>query len=110
METISIQIPASLYTAIFQRFGDRTTDTITARLSGLLDGDEVTSRSFHDPAPAYSRPRKGTITGRVWEIADQIQKHSGRAEREGVIKACMEEGININTASTQFSYWRKANP
>jgi len=110
METISIQIPASLYTAIFQRFGDRTTDTITARLSELLDGDEATSRSLRDSTTAYSRPRKGTITGRVWEIADQIQKRSGRAEREAVIMACMEEGININTASTQFSYWRKANP
>jgi hypothetical protein len=46
----------------------------------------------------------------VWEIADRILKETGTANREAVTKACMQEGININTASTQYSYWRKANP
>ena len=110
METISIQIPAALYTALFQRYGDQTTSTIIRRLSGLPnDQPPVTSRPQELPT-AYPRPRAGTITGRVWEIADELRKQSGKVNREAVIKACMAEGINVNTASTQFSYWRKANP
>ena len=111
MESISIQIPASLYTSIFERYGEESTSTITALLAQLV-GEEVIKpepRISPDKTP-YPRPGEGTITGKVWEIADKIQEQTGRAEREDVIKACMEEGININTASTQYSYWRKANP
>ena len=110
MEAISIQIPAALYASLFQRFGESTTTTIAAHLAELLDREITTEPRVAEVITAYSRPRVGTITGRVWDIADEIQKKSGRADREAVIKACMAQGININTASTQFSYWRKANP
>jgi hypothetical protein len=106
MEAISIQVPALLYTSLYERYGEETTSTITTWLSHLINAEPQTEGA----ATQYPRPRTGTITGRVWEIADQIQKQAGKAEREAVIKACMSEGININTASTQFSYWRKANP
>jgi len=110
MEAVSIQIPASLYASIYKRYGDETTSTITACLSQLIINEGVIAeRRIEAPALQYPRPSTGKITGRVWEIADQLQKESGKAKREAVIKACMSEGININTASTQFSYWRKAN-
>ena len=110
MEAISIHIPGELYASLFERFGESTTATITAHLAGLVDRKRTTEPQVAEVITAYSRPGVGTITGRIWEIADRIQKQSGQADREAVIKACMAEGININTASTQFSYWRKANP
>jgi hypothetical protein len=111
MEFISIQVPASLYTSIFVRYGEETTSTITTLLTQLVGEEVITPepRASGGKTP-YPRPSEGTITGQVWEIADKIQEQTGRAEREDVIKACMSKGININTASTQFSYWRKANP
>lgn len=110
MEFVSIQVPASLYVSIYKRFGEETASAMTACLSQLIVGEGAAEPHGEGGAIQYPRPRAGTITGRVWEIADQIQRGSGKAEREAVIKACMSEGININTASTQFSYWRKANP
>ena len=110
METISIQIPGELYASLFNRFGGSTTATIAAHLAQLADWKMTPEPQVEEVTTAYRRPGVETITGRVWEIADQIQKQSGQADRETVIKGCMAEGININTASTQFSYWRKANP
>ena len=55
----------------------------------------------------YSRPRSGTRTGRVWEIADERTREVGyRAKRSDVIQCCVAEGINRNTASTQYQHWR----
>ncbi len=55
----------------------------------------------------YSRPRSGTRTGRVWEIADERTREIGyRAKRSDVIRCCVAEGINRNTASTQYQHWR----
>ena len=55
----------------------------------------------------YSRPRAGTRTGRVWEIADERTREIGyRARRADVIECCVAEGINRNTASTQYQHWR----
>jgi bifunctional DNA-binding transcriptional regulator/antitoxin component of YhaV-PrlF toxin-antitoxin module len=54
----------------------------------------------------YTRPSKGTATGRVWELADEITGHQGfKAKRKQVIDAFVAEGGNPNTASTQFHYW-----
>lgn len=110
METVSIQLPATLYTSIYQRYQEGTSKVISACLVQLIhdENQEETTR-VELPGFQYPRPRTGTITGRVWEIADRIQKDNGGVNRESVITACMLEGININTASTQFSYWKKAN-
>lgn len=55
----------------------------------------------------YPRPRAGTRTGRVWEIADERTREIGyRAKRADVIQCCVAEGINRNTASTQYQHWR----
>ena len=56
-----------------------------------------------------ARPSKGTLTGRVWEIADDISRQTGRrASHEEVIEAVRREGGNANTASTQYSAWKQA--
>ena len=55
-----------------------------------------------------SRRSSETKTGRVWVIADQITRKQGRiARRPEVMKAYAAEGGNPNTASTQYSNWRK---
>ena len=57
---------------------------------------------------ARDRPHPGTLTGRVWEIADEITREKGRrAERREVIERYVAENGNRNTAGTQYQYWRK---
>ena len=55
-----------------------------------------------------ARPRPGTRTGRIWEIADEITREQGRrAERHEVIERYVAENGNKNTAGTQYQYWKK---
>lgn len=54
-----------------------------------------------------TRPKPGTKTGFVWEVADNLSKEAGApAPRKVVIATCVEEGINPATASTQYGKWR----
>ena len=54
-----------------------------------------------------ARPGPDSATGRVWEIADDLSRSSGReALRADVIAKYTAEGGNYNTASTQFHHWR----
>ncbi len=55
-----------------------------------------------------SPPKAGTITGRVWEIADTQSKLLGEvATRSNVVSRAVEQGINPNTANTQFGHWKR---
>jgi hypothetical protein len=74
METVSIQIPASLYAALYARYGDETTTTAAAHLAALTNDDGGTSAQMEAPSVRYPRPGPGTKTRRVWEIADEIKK------------------------------------
>lgn len=106
METVLIQIPAELYTAIYARHTESTSVAITECLQSLLDDNE--SQSASTGVEHFMRPGEGTKTGRVWEIADQLLKETGEMDRTTVVTACIDEGINMNTASTQYSHWKKA--
>jgi hypothetical protein len=108
MESIFIQVSAALYASIYERYGEQTSTVINACLSQFLGGEAPDEKKAG--ATQYPRPRDGTITGRVWAITDHIKQQAGIVNREDVIKACIQEGININTASTQYSHWKKANP
>lgn len=56
-----------------------------------------------------NKPKSPGATMRVWEIADDITRRSGReAKRKEVIEAYVSEGGNLNTASTQYYYWKTA--
>lgn len=60
--------------------------------------------------PAGSRPGKGTATGIVWDVCDELTTELGRQpERKEVIAKCEHEGINKATASTQYGKWKKAS-
>jgi hypothetical protein len=67
------------------------------------------------PAPAapakivqngITRPKAGTATGRVWDIADEISREAkAPAPRKGVLDKAVAEGINPATAATQYVKW-----
>ena len=55
----------------------------------------------------YPRPRAGTRTGRVWEVADEITRDRGRrASRREVVERIAADGGNPSTANTQYQYWK----
>lgn len=61
-----------------------------------------------DSKNGVTRPKAGTKTGRVWEIADaQSQALGSPAPRAPVLEAATGEGINAATAATQYGRWRK---
>lgn len=59
-----------------------------------------------------SRPKEGSMTGRVWEVADwlygeqQPQNIHCKGLRADIIRICVENDINQATASTQFAKWK----
>lgn len=63
-----------------------------------------------DTENGVTRPKAGTKTGRVWEIADEKASASGgRARRKDVLAQCEAEELNAATAATQYGRWRKYN-
>ncbi|MDB3856396.1 hypothetical protein N9284_02785, partial [Halieaceae bacterium] len=85
MNYVSIQIPSSLYCNLYKAYGEHTTQEIIEALNSLQ------AMPLEALGKKSRRPRKGTITGKVWEIADQIRSATGNAEREEVIHACLAE-------------------
>jgi len=55
------------------------------------------------------RPSKGTITGQVWDIADDLSQQFGRvALRREVVLQAVNAGINKATANTQYGHWKRS--
>ncbi len=60
------------------------------------------------PSKPITRPKEGSMTGKVWDIADQLHTEKGEIPpRQDVIALCTEQGINASTASTQYGKWKK---
>jgi hypothetical protein len=60
--------------------------------------------SFSNP----ERPKAGTTTGMVWDIADELQKTLGRQPTsKEVVVACEKEGLKAGTVSVQYGKWKK---
>jgi bifunctional DNA-binding transcriptional regulator/antitoxin component of YhaV-PrlF toxin-antitoxin module len=58
-------------------------------------------------AGTYAPRSQDSKTGRVWEIADEITRETGRrAERKAVLARYRAEGGNENTGSTQYHLWK----
>lgn len=54
-----------------------------------------------------TRPKDGSVTGKVWDIADAISKKKGEpASRSEVMEQAEKDGINEATVATQFQRWR----
>lgn len=56
-----------------------------------------------DQKNGVTRPKEGSTTRKVWDIAD---KNDGRA---AVLKECAKRKINAATATTQYGKWRVYN-
>lgn len=54
------------------------------------------------------RPKAGTLTGQVWEVADSLVVGGKAPERKQVREACKAKGLNEATIDTQWSLWSKA--
>ena len=57
-----------------------------------------------------TRPADGTLTARIWQIADEISaKAKAPASRADVLKVAEAEGLNTATCATQYGRWRVFN-
>lgn len=55
------------------------------------------------------RPKPGTLTGKVWELADTLTGQLGaRAPRKAVIEEGLKQGLNMATITTQYQRWAGA--
>jgi hypothetical protein len=53
------------------------------------------------------RPKAGTTTALIWEIADAKSKEAGEpAKRKDIIDAAIAQGLNAATVATQYGRWR----
>jgi hypothetical protein len=72
---------------------------------------QVQAQPAATPQPSahgVTRPRSGTATGRVWEIADELSAQAKQpAARADVLKAFESEGGNPATGATQYGRWKK---
>ena len=65
---------------------------------------------MRDRPVVCSRPRAGTRTGRVWEVADEITREKGRrASRREVVERIAAEDGNRATANTQYQHWKTSH-
>ena len=63
-----------------------------------------------DTQNGITRPKTGTKTGTVWEIADTLSQVAGSpAGRKRVLARADDVDINPATAATQYGRWRKYN-
>jgi len=66
------------------------------------------------PPSVGKRPKAGTSTAKVWDIADEMMAGDpglgidSKDFRKCVIEECVKEGLNPSTASTQFGKWKNS--
>ncbi len=85
MHQVSVSIPASLFVDIYNRYGEGTDEQIIQCLGRLLIDEQPAAQSVAKSRQHFMRPGPGTITGRVWEIADALYEESGEMDREAVV-------------------------
>jgi len=81
--------------------------TETVATEAVAEAPAAEAKVEKDIQNGVTRPKAGSKTGRVWEIADS--QGTENAVRKTVMDLCVAEGINASTASTQYGKWRKYN-
>ena len=76
---------------------------------------EAISKIPAAPAKIPGRPKAGSSTAKVWDIADGVLAAAAdgldlnsKELRTAIIVACEADGINKSTAATQYSKWKRA--
>jgi len=61
-------------------------------------------------ATPSARPKAGTVTGRVWDIADEVAAAmpdaDHKVQRAEIIRRAVAEGINPATVQVQYNKWK----
>ena len=65
------------------------------------------------PGTPAARPKAGTSTGKVWDVADKLwasfeEKADLKGFRKLVNEACTQEGVNAGTVNVQFGKWKSS--
>lgn len=120
---VNVTIPASLFVKLYKKYGEDLEQEIIAALSKLVSLDSSSFLAESEDDFSESRQNRGRVhltggwpsqytTGHlVWTICERVLEEDGgkymMSHREKVLDRCQDEGININTASTMYSGWRK---
>ena len=63
---------------------------------------------FATVSSGHTKPKPGTLTGKVWDLADKISNEKGGYATSAEVKAAgVKEGLHPGTVSTQFHHWKK---
>lgn len=68
-------------------------------LYGAYEAGQAAAEVGSTPKP----PKAGTITGRVWEVCNDLAS-KGEVKRAEVLKALPD--VNYHTVTTQYGHWR----
>lgn len=55
-----------------------------------------------------TRPKEGSDSRKVWDTADKLAAKNGHNNNRGELLTTLK-GMNVNTVTTQFGYWRTYN-
>lgn len=90
----------------------RGTSVVGYQPSGSATAGSKVKRQAATPGE-IKRPKTGSATGRVWDIADQLAQTSMPSDdaawksfKAKVVATCVEQGINAATAQVQFGKWK----
>lgn len=83
---------------------------LTARPADAAPEVRVPVQPNRPSKNGITRPSAGTQCAKVWDLADALTTHLGRAAPLAVLlSAAMDQGVNQFTARTQYGCWRKFN-
>lgn len=82
-------------------------ETLLGAFAQYLDQHGAPQKA-ESSAGTPKRPKAGTLTGQVWEVADSLVVDGKAPERKQVREVCKAKGLNEATIDTQWSLWSKA--
>ncbi len=90
--------------------GSKETKAAVKETKKQAEGNPAKPEKTKEPSTgkAAKRPKEGSMTGKVWDIADALHaEHGTIPDRKAVVLACEAGGMNPSTASTQYGKWKK---
>jgi len=75
------------------------------RVLPATEHDYLTQRSDKEDAKPRAKSEIESPVAVVHRICDELEGH----HRDEIIQACIDQGVNPNTAKTQYYVWRKKN-
>lgn len=98
MNTTKTYAAKSSVTRAIKAAGLKIEDYAIVAVEGGFQGELI--QKAPAKATGEKKPRNGACK-RVWDMADSMPD----AKRSEVVSACVEAGINLGTAKTQYQAW-----